>query len=68
MNEDWRNTFRILILPLGAGPGVWPRRVQNPFCTNIVMLHIKSKVIKSRDTVMQKFYLGGMLGSQEVKK
>ena len=23
---------------------MWPRRVQNPFCTNIVMLHIKSKI------------------------
>ena len=32
----------------GRARGVWPQRVQNSFCTNIVMLHIKSKVMKSR--------------------
>ena len=48
MDEDWRSTFEILMNPWGEGQGVWPRRVQNPFCTNIVMLNIKSKVMKSR--------------------
>ena len=28
---------------------------QNPFCTNIVMLHIKSKVMKSRIQWCKKF-------------
>ena len=28
--------------------GMWPLKGLNPFCTDIVMLHIKSKVIKSR--------------------
>ena len=25
MDEDWRNTFGILIYPLGTGPGVAPK-------------------------------------------
>ena len=32
----------------GGGGGCGARRVQNSFCTNIVMLHIELKVIKSR--------------------
>ena len=46
MDEDWRNTLRILMWPLGAGPGGVARMGQNPFCT--VMLHIKLKVMKRR--------------------
>ena len=34
--------------PWGQGQGMWPRRVQNLFCTNKVILHITSKVMKSR--------------------
>ena len=34
--------------PWGQGQGMWLRRVQNPLGTNIVLLHIKSKVMKSR--------------------
>ena len=45
--------------PWGAGPGGVARRVQNPFCTNIVMLHIASKVKKSR---IQWCMSGGMSG------
>ena len=36
---------------------MWPRRFQNPFCTNIVMF--KSKVMKSRIQWCKKFALGG---------
>ena len=32
----------------GRARGVWPRRVQNSFYTNIVKLYIKSNVIKHR--------------------
>ena len=34
--------------PFGQDQRDVARRVQNPFCTNIVMLYIKSKVMKSR--------------------
>ena len=34
--------------PSGQSQGGVAQRVQNSFCTNIVMLHIKSKVMKSR--------------------
>ena len=48
---------------LGAGPGgVAPERVKNPFCTNIVMLRIKSKVMKSRIQWCKKFAPGAYLG------
>ena len=49
MDEVWRNIFGIWIQPLGAGPvRSWPGRVQNSFYTNIIMLYIKSKVMKRR--------------------
>ena len=35
---------------------------QNPFCTNIVMLHIKSKVMKSRIQWCKNFAPGVCLG------
>ena len=35
------------VTPGGRARGVWPQRVQNSLCTNIVMLHIKSKVMKN---------------------
>ena len=41
---------------------------QNSFCTNIVMLHIKSKVKKSRIQWCTHFASGTCLGSLEVKK
>ena len=63
MDEDWRNTFGILMQPLEAGlVDVWPRRVQNPFCPNIVMLHIKSKVMKRRIQWCKNFVPGACLG------
>ena len=45
-----------------------PRRVQNLFCTNIVMLHIKSKVIKSRIQWCKNFATGGMCGGHQRSK
>ena len=76
MDEDWRNTFRIFeVTPGGRARGVWPQRVQNPFYTNIVMLHIKSKVMKSRIKWYQNSAPGAKIlprghvwGSLEVKK
>ena len=44
--------------PVGRARGVWPQRVQNSFCNNIVMLHIKSKVMKSRIQWCKKFAPG----------
>ena len=52
----------------GAGPGGVARRGQNPFCTNIDMLHIKSKVMKSRIQLCKILPRGRVWGSQEVKK
>ena len=46
-------------LTWGQGQGVWPKRVQNP---NIVMLHIKSKAIKSRIQWCKYFAPGACLG------
>ena len=51
-----------------ANKGVWPRRVQNPFCINIVMLHIKLKEMKRRIQWCKIFALGHVWGSLEVKK
>ena len=50
MNEDWRNTFEILMYASeqsrgGWGKGVAPKGPKSIF-TNIVMLHIKSKIKK----------------------
>ena len=49
-------------------------RVQNSFCTNVVMLHMKSKVMKSRIQWSKTFTLGvggggaclGVTGGQKV--
>ena len=41
---------------------------QNPFCTNIVMLHIKSKIMKNKIQWCKKFAPGERLGSLEVNK
>ena len=63
MDEDWRNIFKILMLPLWAGPaGSGPQgsKIQKN-CTNIVMLHIKSKVMKSRIQWFKFFALGARL-------
>ena len=57
MDEDWRNTFGILMKPLRQGHGVWPR-----FCTKIVILHIKSKVMKSRILWCKNFASEACLG------
>ena len=48
-------------------PGDWSRGCvtpmgQNPFCTNIVMLHIKSKVMKSRIQWCKTYAPGACLG------
>ena len=66
MDEDWRNPFRILMCPLGPG-GVAPKG-QNPFCSNIIMLHIKSKVMKSRIQWCKNFALGACLVVTRGKK
>ena len=42
--------------------------VQNPFCTNIVMLHTKSKVMKSRIQWCKNFAPGACLGVTRGKK
>ena len=53
----------------GQGQGVCgPQRIQNSFCTIIVMLHIKSKVMKSRIQLYKKFALGAYLGVTRGKK
>ena len=41
---------------------------QNPFCTNIVMLHTKSKAMKNRIQWCKNVAPGACLGSPEVKK
>ena len=48
--------------PGGRARGVWPRRVQNPFYTNIVILHINSKVMKSRIQSCKNFAQGAIGG------
>ena len=53
MDKDWRN-FDVSPGSRAEGEGgggrgvLAPWRIQNSVCTNIVMLHIKSKVMKSR--------------------
>ena len=42
--------------PGDGAPGVWAK---DSSCTNIVMLHIKSKVMKSRIQWCKKFARGG---------
>ena len=59
MDEDWRNTFRILMLDLGAGlGGVAPKGPKSILYKHIVMLHIKSKVMKSRIQWFKNFAQG----------
>ena len=47
--------------PWGQSQGVWSRRVQTSFCTNIVMLHIKLKIMKNRLQWCKNFALGACL-------
>ena len=47
---------------------MWPQRIQNAFCTNIVMLHIKSKVMKSRIQWCKEFAPGACLEVTKGKK
>ena len=54
--------------PGGRARGVWPQRVQISFCTNIAMLHIKSKVMKSRIWWCENFVPGACLGVARDKK
>ena len=76
MDEDWRNEYiqNFDVTPGGRARGVWPptptpKAPQNSFCTNIVMLYIKLKVMKSRiQWCKKKFAPGTCLGSLEVKK
>ena len=51
-SECWCNAW-------GQGQGVWPRRVQNPFCTNKVMLHVKSKVEYSGANILLRGHAWG---------
>ena len=44
------------------------RRVQNSFCTNIVMLHTKSKIMKIRIQWCKNFCPGGMPGDHQRSK
>ena len=61
MDEDWRNTFRILMQPLGAEPkGLAPKGPKSILYT--VMLHIKSKVMKRRIQWYKNFAPGACLG------
>ena len=62
MDEDWRNTFGILMWSLGSGPGGVNSKGPKFICTNIAMLHIKSKVMKSRKHAVQKFSRGQKVG------
>ena len=58
------------VTPGGRARGVLPPKGPKSisFCTNIVMLHIKSKVMKSRIQWCKNFAPGACLGSPEVKK
>ena len=53
-------------IPSGHGQGV--ALVQNPFCTHIVMLHIKSKVMKSWIQRCKHFGPRGMSGDHHRSK
>ena len=69
MDEDWKkHILNFDVTPGDRARGCGPRRVQNPFCTNIVMLRIKSKVIKSKIQWCKYFAPGHVWGSLEVKK
>ena len=53
---------------LGAGLGCVAPMGQNLFCTNIIMLHIKSKVMKNRIQWCKTFAPEACLESLDVKK
>ena len=48
--------------PWDRASGVWPRRVQNSFCKNTVMLHIKLKVTQRRIQWCKNFAPDACLG------
>ena len=48
--------------PEGRARGVVAPNGQNPFCSNIIMLQIKSKVMKSRIQWSKNFAPGACLG------
>ena len=63
MDEDSEeHILNFDVTPGGRTRGMWPLRVQNPFCTNIVMLQIKSKVMKSKIQWCKNFAPGACLG------
>ena len=68
MDEDWRNTIGTDVTHGGRVRCVWPRWVKKPACISIMMLHIKSKVMKSRIQRCNVLLRGACLGSLEVKK
>ena len=68
MDVGWRNTFGILMKPLGARPqGCDPEGSKIHF-VQIVMLHIKSKVMKSRIQWCTNFTPGACLEVTRGKK
>ena len=56
------------VTPGGRARGCGPKGSKNLFCTNIIMLHIKSKVMKSRIQWCKNFALGGMSGGHKGQK
>ena len=67
MDEHWRNIFGIFIYPLGQGQGGGPKGSKIHF-VQTVMLHIKSKVMKSRIQWCKNVSPGACQGSPEVKE
>ena len=70
MDEDWRNTFRILMLPLGAGAGPGGCGLEGSksilFKHNHVAHQIKGYEEQTR--VVQTFCPGGMSGGHKRSK
>ena len=63
MDEDWRNTCRLFdATPRGQSQESVALKGPKSVCTNIVMLHIKSKVMKSRIQWCKNFASWGMTG------
>ena len=63
MDEDWRNTFGILMLPLGAGPGgVAPKGPKSIFKNIMSHVAYQIKDNEKENTVVQKFCPGDMTG------
>ena len=68
MDEDWRNTFGIFdVTPGGRAMGCGPKESKTHF-VQTVMLHIKSKVMKSRIQRCKTFTLGACLGGHRRSK